>query len=129
MDYLFSAANQALWAAGKLVQATTTTGQLLPMLKNPVTGQIVEIAKGAAVNGLPVAPLVAANPPFGLALMAGRMVMSAGQAYQNHRGFQAVLGQLNTIQSSLGVLQATTAMIGVGTVAGVALSTVNFQQT
>jgi hypothetical protein len=129
MDYLFSAANQALWAAGKLVQATTTTGQLLPMLKNPVTGQIVEIAKGAAVNGLSVAPLVAANPPMGLALMAERIVMSAGQAYQNHRGFQAVLGQLNTIQSSLGVLQATTAIIGVGTVAGVALSAVNLQQT
>jgi hypothetical protein len=129
MDYLFSAANQALWAAGKLIQATTTTGQLLPILRDPVTGQFVEIAKGVVVNNLPLAPLVAANPPVGLAMMAGQMAMSAGQAYQNHRGFQAVLGQLNSIQANLGVLQATTAVIGVGTLAGVALSAVNLHQT
>ncbi|HEY9830166.1 MAG TPA: hypothetical protein V6D26_06280, partial [Stenomitos sp.] len=48
--------------------------------------------------------------------------MSAGQMYQMHKGFQAV-------QASLGVLQATTAVIGVGTVAGVALSAVNLWQT
>lgn len=129
MDYLFSAANQALWAAGKLVQVTTTTGQLLPILRDPVTGQFVEIAKGVVVNNLPLAPLIAANPPVGLAMMAGQMAMNAGQAYQNHKGFQAVLGQLNAIQSSLGVLQATTALIGVGTVAGVVLSAVNLHQT
>lgn len=111
------------------MQATTTTGQLLPILRDPVTGQFVEIAKGAVINNLPLAPLVAANPPVGLTMMAGQMAMSAGQVYQNHKGFQAVLGQLNAIQCSLGVLQATTALIGVGTVAGVALSAVNLWQT
>lgn len=50
------------------------------------------------------------------------MAMNAGQMYQMHRGFQAV-------QASLGVLQTTTAVIGVGTVAGVALSAVNLWQT
>jgi hypothetical protein len=126
MDYLFSAANQALWAAGKLVQLTTKDGKLLPILIDPANhNRIVEIAKGVAG----ATPLVAANPPFGVAMMAGQMAMSAGQAYQNHKGFQAVLGQLNAIQSSLGVLQATTALIGVGTVAGIVLSAVNLHQT
>jgi len=49
--------------------------------------------------------------------------------YQTHRGFTAVLSNLSTIQASLGILQATTAVIGVGTVAGVALSAVNLHQT
>lgn len=98
MDYLFSAANQALWAAGKLVQLTTKDGKLLPILIDPANhNHIVEIAKGVAG----ATPLVAANPPIGLAMMAGQMAMSAGQAYQNHKKFQAVLGQLNAIQSSL----------------------------
>ncbi|MBD2128399.1 hypothetical protein NDI39_19135 [Microcoleus sp. ZQ-A2] len=51
-----------------------------------------------------------------------QMAMSAGQMYQMHRGFQAV-------QASLGVLQATTVVIGVGTFAGVALIAVNLWQT
>lgn len=117
MDYLFSAANQALWAAGKLVQATTTTGQLLPMLRDPVTGQFVEIAKGVVSTS--AQPLIS---PV-------QLVTGAAQMYQNHRGFTAVLNNLSAIQSSLGVLQATTALIGVGTIAGVALSAVNLHQT
>lgn len=40
-----------------------------------------------------------------------------------------MLNGLSSIQSSLGVLQATTALIGVGTIAGVALSAVNLHQT
>jgi hypothetical protein len=117
MDYLFSAANQVLWAAGKLVQATTTTGQILPMLRDPVTGQFVEIAKGVVSTS--VQPLIS---PI-------QLVTGAAQMYQNHRGFTAVLDNLSAIQSSLGVLQATTAVIGVGTFAGVALSAVNLHQT
>lgn len=49
--------------------------------------------------------------------------------YQMHRGFTAVQAGLQTIQSSLGVLQATTAFIGLGTVAVGALSAVNLHQT
>lgn len=49
--------------------------------------------------------------------------------YQTQRGFQAVLGQLSAIQTSLGVLQSTTAVIGVGVFTGVALSAVNLWQT
>ncbi|WP_017742983.1 hypothetical protein [Scytonema hofmannii] len=49
--------------------------------------------------------------------------------YQMHKGFTTVLDGLQTIQTSLGVLQATTALIGVGTVATVALTAVNLHQT
>jgi hypothetical protein len=48
---------------------------------------------------------------------------------QNRQGFANVLNGLDSLQSSLGVLQASTALIGVGTVAGVALSAVNLRQT
>ncbi|MDM9385431.1 hypothetical protein QUB80_32780 [Chlorogloeopsis sp. ULAP01] len=55
---------------------------------------------------------------------------------QNHMGFQETYRQirivqagLQSLQTSVGVLQATTALIGVGTVAGVALGAVNLHQT
>ncbi len=51
-----------------------------------------------------------------------QFVMGGMEMYRMHRGFQAV-------QSSLGVLQATTAVIGVGVAAGVGLSAVNLYQT
>ena len=60
---------------------------------------------------------------------AAQAATSLGQMYQNHKGFQAVLGQLSSIQSSLGVLQASTAVIGVGVAAAVVLSAVNLRQT
>jgi len=48
---------------------------------------------------------------------------------QNSQGFTNVSNGLDSLQSSLGVLQASTALIGVGTVAGVVLSAVNLRQT
>jgi hypothetical protein len=159
MEYIFSAANQALWAAGKLIQATTNTGQLLPILRDPATGRFVEIAKNLAVDNAAFAPFITGNPLLGLAMTAGNMVMKTGNMYPNNQGFQAgnfplglvvgagnmvmnaangylnnqefkaVQGQLNVLQSSLGVLQATTAVIGVGVVATAALSAVNLWQT
>jgi hypothetical protein len=69
--------------------------------------------------------LIAANP-----LLEGEnMVIKAGKMYQNHQGFQGVLGQLNNLQSSLGILQGTTAVIGVGVAVTAALSAVNLWQT
>lgn len=125
MEYIFSAGNQALWAAGKLIQATTNTGQLLPILRDPITGKFVEVAKSLTVDNTPLAPFIAANP----LLVGANMVMKAGNIYQNNLGFQSVLGQLNGLQSSLGVLQATTAVIGVGVATTAALSAVNLWQT
>lgn len=119
MDYVFSVTSEALRAAGKLVQVTTSTGQVLPILRDPVTGRFVEIAKGLVDTGPSVTSLVS----------PAQLVMSAAQMYQTHRGFTVVLENLRAIQSTLGVLQATTALIGVGTVAGVVLSAVNLHQT
>jgi hypothetical protein len=119
MEYIFTAATEALLNGDKLHRVYSATGQLLPLARDPNTGRFVEMAVGAVVNNSPVQTLVA---PV-------QLVTGAAQMYQNHRGFTAVLNGLNSIQSSLGVLQATTAVIGVGVAAGVALSAVNLYQT
>ncbi len=83
------------------------------------------MAKSLAVDHGSFSPLIAANP-----LLEGEnMVIKAGKMYQNHQGFQGVLGQLNNLQSSLGILQGTTAVIGVGVAVTAALSAVNLWQT
>ncbi|MBD2451059.1 hypothetical protein H6G76_28805 [Nostoc sp. FACHB-152] len=111
-----------------LIQAGIESGKYLPVFSNGIpiamardvaTGQFVAHAIGAVANNSPLSPLV----------FAPNLLMSGAQMYQTHRGFTAVLNNLQTIQNSLGVLQATTALIGVGTVAGVALSAVNLHQT
>ncbi|MGB3535477.1 MAG: hypothetical protein WBA13_18410 [Microcoleaceae cyanobacterium] len=117
INYLFSAANQALLNSGQLTQVTNAAGQLLPILRNPENGQFVEMAKGVVSNGNPLSPLMAGNPL--------NAVTDIGKMYQNNQ----ILGQLGSIQSSLGILQASTAFIGVGVVATTALSAVNLWQT
>ncbi len=121
MDYVFSAASQALLNSGQLSQVTTAAGQVLPLLRNPETGQFVEMAKSVISNGSALSPLMAANPL--------NAALGAGEMYQNNRGFKAVLGELGNIQSSLGVLQASTAFIGVGVAATAVLAGVNLWQT
>ncbi|MEG4056335.1 MULTISPECIES: hypothetical protein [unclassified Microcoleus] len=112
MNFVFPAAVQAAIDAGKYVQVFTSAGVPIGMARDAATGQFAAHAVGAVVNNSPLSPLVS---PVQLA-------MGGLQMYQNHMGFQAV-------QTSLGVLQATTAVIGVGVVAGVALSAVNLHQT
>jgi hypothetical protein len=121
INYVFSAAGQALLNSGQLTQVISKTGQLLGMLRDPATGQIVEHAKGVVSNGDFLSPLIGLNPL--------NAVMGVGEMYQNYQGFNAVLGKLGSIQSSLGILQASTAFIGVGVVATTALSAVNLWQT
>lgn len=89
------------------------------MARDAVSGQFIAHAIGATVNNSPLSPLVAAS----------NLLISGAQMYQTQQGFTAVLNGLQTIQTSLGVLQATTALIGVGTIAGVALTAVNLHQT
>jgi hypothetical protein len=80
-------------------------------------------------------------------LVVPQMIMGGAQMLQTHQGFQntyniinegfqetykrldLVQSGLQTLQNSVGVIQATTAVIGLGTVAGVALSAVNLHQT
>ena len=112
MNFVFPAAVQAAIEAGKYAQVFTSAGVPIGMARDAATGQFVSHAVGAALNNSPLSPLVS---PL-------QFAMQGLQMQQMHMGFQAV-------QASLGVLQATTAVIGVGTVAGVALSAVNLHQT
>jgi hypothetical protein len=116
MLFQFPPTIQASLAAGKYAQVFTSAGVPIGLARDAATGQFVGHAVGFLNNsGAALNPLVAVP----------QMAMSAGQMYQMHGGFQAV----QAVQASLGVLQATTAVIGVGTVAGVALSAVNLWQT
>ncbi|MEW5861116.1 MAG: hypothetical protein AB1861_27695 [Cyanobacteriota bacterium] len=112
MIFEFSPVIQAGIAANKYVQVFTSAGVPIGMARDATTGQFVAHAVGAVVNNSPLSPLIA---PFQFAMSGARM-------YQKHREFQSV-------QASLGVLQATTAVIGVGVASGVVLSAVNLHQT
>ncbi|MEH2000470.1 MAG: hypothetical protein V7L00_17270 [Nostoc sp.] len=118
MLFQFAPAIQAAIDAGKYLQVFSD-GVPLSMARDAVSGQFIAHAIGATVNNSPLSPLIAAS----------NLVMSGAQMYQTQQGFTSVLNGLQTIQTSLGVLQATTALIGVGTVAGVALTAVNLHQT
>jgi hypothetical protein len=112
MLFQFSPAIQAGIDAKNYLQVFTSAGVPLSIARDKATGQFVGHAVGVLSNGAALNPL-AAIP---------QLAMGAGQMSQMHRGFQAV-------QASLGVLQATTAVIGVGVAASVALSAVNLYQT
>ncbi|WP_193197035.1 hypothetical protein [Nostoc sp. MG11] len=118
MLFQFAPAIQAGIDAGKYLQVFSN-GVPISMARDAVNGQFIAHAIGATVNNSPLSPLVAAS----------NLVTSGMQMYQTQQGFTAVMNSLQTIQTSLGVLQATTALIGVGTVAGVALTAVNLHQT
>lgn len=110
MLFAFDSVIQAGINAGKYVQVVTTSGVPIGMARDAVTGQFVAHAVGTVATG--------GNPLFAVPLLA----IAGFKTYQAHQGF-------NAIQASLGVLQSTTALIGVGTVATVALSAVNLWQT
>jgi hypothetical protein len=112
MLFQFPPAIQAGIDAKNYLQVFTSAGVPLSIARDATTGQFVGHAVGVLSNGAALNPLTAIP----------QLAMGAGQMYQMHRGFQAV-------QASLGVLQATTAVIGVGVAAGVALSAVNLYQT
>ncbi len=106
--------------AGKYAPVFSSAGIPLGIARDSATGQFVGLAVGVLGNGgVPLNPLTA---PLQAATGVAGM-------YQAHRGFQSIEAGLQTLQSSVGILQATTAVIGVGVAAGVALSAVNLYQT
>lgn len=119
MLFQFTSAIQAAIEAGNYVQVFNSAGVPLSLARDASTGKFVAQAVGMMAQNTPLAPLFS---PV-------QMAMGAAQMYQTHQGFAAVQVGLQSIQSSLGVLQATTAFIGVGTVAVGVLSAVNLQQT
>jgi hypothetical protein len=121
MLFQFAPAIQALIDSGNYEIVRNTAGQLLGIVRDKATGKFVAHAIGVGIEatGFPVDPLFA----------AAQVVMGSLQIAQTHLGFQKTYRMLDALQKSVGVLQATTAVIGVGTVAGVALSAVNLHQT
>ena len=119
MLFQFTPAVQAAIEAGKYVQVFNSAGVPLSLVRDAATGRFAAQAVGMVAQNTPLSPLFS---PV-------QMAMGAAQMYQTHQGFTAVQVGLQSIQSSLGVLQATTAFIGVGTVAVGVLSAVNLQQT
>ena len=130
MNFVFPAAIQAGIEAGKYIQVFNSAGVPISMVRDAATGRFAAHAVGAIINNSPLAPLV----------LPMKFVMGCFQMYQNHKGVEAVQADLKVltkgidmgfqaVQASMGVLQVTTAAIGVGTFAGVALSAVNLHQT
>ena len=129
MNFVFTAAVQAAIEAGKYVQVFNSAGVAIGMARDAATGRFAAHAVGAVLNSSPLSPLV----------LPMQLIMGCLQMYQNHKGVEAVEADLEVqrqqiymgfqaVQASMGVLQATTAVIGVGTFAGVALSAVNLHQ-
>ncbi|MEY3866343.1 MAG: hypothetical protein RLZZ338_234 [Cyanobacteriota bacterium] len=82
--------------------------------------EVQQLAR-ATVDAVASDPLVVTNPLHLLCAVKG--------AYDNNQQHAAIMGSLQNIQSSVGILQSTTAFIGMGTVIGVGLSAVNLRQT
>lgn len=118
MLFQFSPLIEAGIQAGKYAPVFSN-GVPISMARDAVTGEFVAHAIAATVGNSPLSPLLAAS----------QFMTSVVQTYQTQRGFADVMKGLQSIQASLGVLQGTTALIGVGTVAGVALTAINLHQT
>jgi len=125
MLFVFRSEHMLGLANGTLKILHSSTGVPLGMVVNANTGRFV----GHAV-GIVSQPLVAA------AQFAAQITIGTMQMVQTDRGFQETYRKidliqtgLQSLQNSVGVLQASTALIGIGTVAGVALSAVNLHQT
>ncbi|WP_121968130.1 hypothetical protein [Leptolyngbya sp. BC1307] len=108
--YDFSPLVQIGIAAGKYIPVETAAGVPIGMVRDAATGQFAAHAIGMSLNPLTAAP---------------QMLMGAGQLYQGHKALQGI----KALSASVATLQATTAVIGVGTVAVAALSAVNLWQT
>lgn len=120
MLFQFAPVIQAGIDSGMYEIVRTGTGELIGLARNKTTGQFVANAVGIARH----IPGVAIDPLFAPA----QLFMGGLQMAQTHMGFQKTYKMFDKLQNSVGVLQATTAVIGVGTVATVALSAVNLHQ-
>ncbi len=122
--FVFEPHIQKLIAQGiyKIV-INSTTGDALPIVRDIATGQFKAFAKQIITQGANI------NPLFTPLNIGVNLITSGVEMYQTHRGFQKTYQMINMLQQSIGVLQGTMNLIGVGTVASVVLSAVNLQQT
>jgi hypothetical protein len=138
LEFIFPPSIQEGIRQGIYKQVFAADGTPISMARDAITGRFVGHAIGTSINEqLLFQPIVG-----GLGELVGSSanplapLVSGIQMFQVHRGFQKTYQKLDAIQlglqslqNSVGVLQATTALIGVGTVAGVVLSAVNLHQT
>ena len=118
MYFVFPPLIQAGLAAGQLVQVISKSGVPLSLVRNAATGQFA----GQAIG------VVGSNPLFGVP----NLVLNSYTAYQSGKILDQGRQTMQAVQAlaqSVSVLQATTAVIGVGTVAAAALSAVNLYHT
>lgn len=114
MIFIFRPEDMLGLANGSLQQVVSHTGLPLSMVRDTVTGNIVGHAIGVVCQ------------PF---LAVPELAIAAAQMIQTQIDFQKTYKILESLQNSLGVLQATTTVIGLGNVVGVVLSAVNLQET
>ncbi|PSB06124.1 hypothetical protein C7B76_30160 [filamentous cyanobacterium CCP2] len=140
LTFVFPPHIQAGIAKGIYAQVVRGDGTLVGVARDVATGRFVGLATGHSLDQQPFLwrilldggmKALSASPTSPLSPL-----LSGVQMLQVHRGFQKTYQKLDVIQAglqslqqSVGVLQATTALIGVGTVAGVVLSAVNLHQT
>ena len=102
------------------IVSNSSTGELIGMARDKISGQFVAHAIGVIVDqSASVNPLT----------VPVDFVMGGLQMFQTHRGFQKTYRMLDTLQNSVGVLQATIPVIGLGVGIGIVLSAVNLYQT
>jgi ribosome biogenesis protein Tsr3 len=154
MAFAFAPDIQAGLSSGNYEVVKNNAGKALGVAMNKATGQFVGHAIGMTANALPGMEHLAditvvdhlADFSVGISVdvipqlgqMAGaianpvtalpQLAMGAAQMVQTHQGFQKTYRMIDTLQNSVGVLQATTAVIGVTSVVGVALSAANLYQ-
>ncbi len=114
MIFIFRPEDMLGLANGTLQQVVSQTGVPLSMVRDTVTGNIVGHAVGVVCQ------------PF---LAVPKLAIGAAQMIQTQMDVKNTYQILENIQNSLGVLQATTTVIGLGNVVGVVLSAVNLQET
>ncbi|MBD2001389.1 hypothetical protein H6G00_33150 [Leptolyngbya sp. FACHB-541] len=137
MEFMFPPAIQEGIRQGIYKQVFLDNGTPIGMARN-LEGRFVSHAIGTLVRQKPLFEAVlgdlgtlAGSPSNPLSPLIGGI-----QMFQVHRGFQKTYQKLDTIQlglqslqNSVSVLQTATALIGIGTVAGVVLSAINLHQT
>lgn len=125
--YEFSPGVQAALASGKLHQVVTAAGQVLPIARDPVTGRFIEIAK--AGSRLAAQPLIAMADVAAGAVETGILGVQIDRGFQKaYREIAVVQEGIKSLQAGMGVLQASTALIGVGVATTAILSAVSLQQ-
>lgn len=121
MIFLFPPHIQAGINSGTYEVVKNSAGVALGMARDSTTKRFVGHAVGTAAQPFLALPHLALGP---LNLL-GEGVLS----FQVHRGFQKTYQILENLQHSVGLLQATTSLIGVTSVATLAVSGVNLYQT